>query len=166
MSIEDGDEKAREFNVNFIETSAKAGLNIKVWHPTWLPARLCLGVLLGLGWTCLILLTQCTRPRAPTDPALPHCILGRTSPTRVQALFRKIAAALPGMESVNQNKQEQAEQVGKLCGHLRVPGCIRLACWQTASVLRAAIRKGAGVRGSCAQAPGARTPRRLALMTC
>jgi Ras-related protein Rab-6A len=28
----------------------------------------------------------------------------------MQALFRKIAAALPGMESVNQNKQEQAEQ--------------------------------------------------------
>uniref|UniRef100_A0A7S3QX35 Uncharacterized protein n=1 Tax=Dunaliella tertiolecta TaxID=3047 RepID=A0A7S3QX35_DUNTE len=55
VSIEDGDEKARESNVNFIETSAKAGLNIK-------------------------------------------------------ALFRKIAAALPGMESVNQNKQEQAEQ--------------------------------------------------------
>jgi Ras-related protein Rab-6A len=29
VSIEDGDEKARDFNVNFIETSAKAGLNIK-----------------------------------------------------------------------------------------------------------------------------------------
>jgi Ras-related protein Rab-6A len=28
----------------------------------------------------------------------------------VQALFRKIAAALPGMESMNQNKQEQAEE--------------------------------------------------------
>mmetsp|Transcript_25147 Transcript_25147/g.63808 ORF Transcript_25147/g.63808 Transcript_25147/m.63808 type:complete len:212 (-) Transcript_25147:559-1194(-) len=51
VSIEEGDAKARELNVNFIETSAKAGLNIK-------------------------------------------------------ALFRKIAAALPGMESINQNKQE------------------------------------------------------------
>lgn len=30
VSIEEGDAKAREFNVNFIETSAKAGLNIKV----------------------------------------------------------------------------------------------------------------------------------------
>lgn len=30
MSIEEGDAKARELSVNFIETSAKAGLNIKV----------------------------------------------------------------------------------------------------------------------------------------
>jgi hypothetical protein len=34
VSIEEGDAKARELNVNFIETSAKAGLNIKVW-PAW-----------------------------------------------------------------------------------------------------------------------------------
>lgn len=50
MSIEEGDAKARELNVMFIETSAKAGFNIK-------------------------------------------------------ALFRKIAAALPGMESLNSSKQ-------------------------------------------------------------
>lgn len=56
VSIEEGDAKARELNVNFIETSAKAGLNIK-------------------------------------------------------ALFRKIAAALPGMESVAQKKPEQMEEV-------------------------------------------------------
>ncbi|KXZ55077.1 RABH1 protein [Gonium pectorale] len=56
VSIEEGDAKARELNVHFIETSAKAGLNIK-------------------------------------------------------ALFRKIAASLPGMESVTQNKQEQMEEV-------------------------------------------------------
>ncbi len=30
VSIEEGDAKARELNVNFIETSAKAGLNVKV----------------------------------------------------------------------------------------------------------------------------------------
>ena len=30
VSIEEGDAKAREFNVMFIETSAKAGFNIKV----------------------------------------------------------------------------------------------------------------------------------------
>lgn len=29
VSIEEGDAKAREFNVMFIETSAKAGFNIK-----------------------------------------------------------------------------------------------------------------------------------------
>mmetsp|Transcript_4397 Transcript_4397/g.7248 ORF Transcript_4397/g.7248 Transcript_4397/m.7248 type:complete len:213 (-) Transcript_4397:601-1239(-) len=53
VSIEEGDAKAREHSVNFIETSAKAGLNVK-------------------------------------------------------ALFRKIAAALPGMESLNQPKPDQA----------------------------------------------------------
>jgi len=51
VSIEEGDTKARELNVMFIETSAKAGFNIK-------------------------------------------------------ALFRKIAAALPGLEALNSNKQE------------------------------------------------------------
>ena len=30
VSIEEGEAKAREFNVMFIETSAKAGFNIKV----------------------------------------------------------------------------------------------------------------------------------------
>lgn len=56
VSVEEGDAKAREFNVHFIETSAKAGFNIK-------------------------------------------------------ALFRKIAAALPGMESVAQAKQEDMVDV-------------------------------------------------------
>lgn len=56
VSIEEGDTKAREFNVNFIETSAKAGFNIK-------------------------------------------------------ALFRKIAAALPGMETVTTTKQEDLVNV-------------------------------------------------------
>lgn len=51
VSIEEGDAKARELNVMFIETSAKAGFNIK-------------------------------------------------------ALFRKIAAALPGLEALNTNKAE------------------------------------------------------------
>jgi len=50
VSIEEGDAKARELAVMFIETSAKAGFNIK-------------------------------------------------------ALFRKIAAALPGMEALNAAKQ-------------------------------------------------------------
>eukprot|EP00798_Chlamydomonas_sp_ICE-L_P030032 gene30032-17927_t len=54
VSIEEGDAKAREFTVNFIETSAKAGLNIK-------------------------------------------------------ALFRKIAAALPGMESVKTAEMEEVK---------------------------------------------------------
>lgn len=31
VSIEEGDAKAREFSVMFIETSAKAGFNIKVY---------------------------------------------------------------------------------------------------------------------------------------
>ncbi|PRW20493.1 Ras-related RABH1e [Chlorella sorokiniana] len=57
VSIEEGDAKARELNVMFIETSAKAGFNIK-------------------------------------------------------ALFRKIAAALPGMEALNTAKQEDLASAG------------------------------------------------------
>lgn len=56
VSIEEGDTKAREFGVLFIETSAKAGFNIK-------------------------------------------------------ALFRKIAAALPGMETLSSQKQEDLVDV-------------------------------------------------------
>jgi Ras-related protein Rab-6A len=56
VSIEEGDTKAREFGVLFIETSAKAGFNIK-------------------------------------------------------ALFRKIAAALPGMEALSSQKQEDLVDV-------------------------------------------------------
>ncbi|KAK9867423.1 hypothetical protein WJX84_007103 [Apatococcus fuscideae] len=56
VSIEEGDAKAREFSVMFIETSAKAGFNIK-------------------------------------------------------ALFRKIAGALPGMESLSQRKEEDLVDV-------------------------------------------------------
>lgn len=56
VSIEEGDAKAREFNVMFIETSAKAGFNIK-------------------------------------------------------ALFRKIAAALPGLETLSSNKTEDLVDV-------------------------------------------------------
>lgn len=56
VSLEEGDSKARELSVNFIETSAKAGFNIK-------------------------------------------------------ALFRKIAAALPGMENAVANKQEELVNV-------------------------------------------------------
>ena len=52
VSIEEGDAKARELNVMFIETSAKAGFNIK-------------------------------------------------------ALFRKIAAALPGLEALNAKKPKE-----------------------------------------------------------
>ncbi|GFY80274.1 RAB GTPase homolog H1E [Actinidia rufa] len=56
VSIEEGDGKAREFGVMFIETSAKAGFNIK-------------------------------------------------------PLFRKIAAALPGMEALSSTKQEDMVDV-------------------------------------------------------
>ncbi|KAL1371042.1 hypothetical protein HN51_001266 [Arachis hypogaea] len=56
VSTEDGEEKARELNVMFIEASAKAGFNIK-------------------------------------------------------ALFRKIAAALPGMETLSSSKQDDMVDV-------------------------------------------------------
>ncbi|GAY49720.1 hypothetical protein CUMW_121260 [Citrus unshiu] len=63
VSIEEGEAKSRELNVMFIETSAKAGFNIK---------------LTGL---------------------------------LAQPLFRKIAAALPGMETLSSTKQEEMVDV-------------------------------------------------------
>jgi hypothetical protein len=54
VSLEEGDSKARELSVNFIETSAKAGFNIKVSDTLQLSAqtqhqccwaRVCLAVL-------------------------------------------------------------------------------------------------------------------------
>jgi len=56
VTIEEGDAKARELGVMFIETSAKAGFNVK-------------------------------------------------------ALFRKVAAALPGMDALNANKQDDLVDV-------------------------------------------------------
>ncbi|CAN1823433.1 Ras-related protein RABH1b [Linum perenne] len=67
VSVEEGESKAREVNVMFIETSAKAGFNIKV------PVNLLVVYL--------------------------------------QALFRKIAAALPGMETLSSTKQEDMVDV-------------------------------------------------------
>lgn len=67
VSIEEGDSKARELNVMFIETSAKAGFNIK-------------------------------------------------------ALFRKIAAALPGMEALTANKQEDLVDINLAPANAAKPG--------------------------------------------
>ncbi|CAI0420250.1 unnamed protein product [Linum tenue] len=67
VSIEEGDGKAKDFGVMFIETSAKAGFNIKVRN--------------------------------------------RTLVSLVCPLFRKIAAALPGMETLSSTKQEDMVDV-------------------------------------------------------
>lgn len=83
VSIEEGDAKARELNVMFIETSAKAGFNIK-------------------------------------------------------ALFRKIAAALPGMEALNSAKQVCAWVccAGRICVrvYVCVCGCFRCCIGGAASL--------------------------------
>lgn len=50
VSLEEGDSKARELSVNFIETSAKAGFNIKV--SVLVPCHcLCLAVTLAIFFT-------------------------------------------------------------------------------------------------------------------
>lgn len=52
VSLEEGDSKARELSVNFIETSAKAGFNIKVGtqHRQWAGARCRGGHMILGGW--------------------------------------------------------------------------------------------------------------------
>ncbi|KAG9132535.1 hypothetical protein Leryth_008448 [Lithospermum erythrorhizon] len=73
VSIEEGEAKARDFNVMFIETSAKAGFNIKAWS------------------------------------AMRYAIKPKHAISR--PLFRKIAAALPGMETLSSTKQEDMVDV-------------------------------------------------------
>ncbi|KAK8687305.1 hypothetical protein V6N13_086130 [Hibiscus sabdariffa] len=73
VSIEEGDNKAKELGVMFIETSAKAGFNIKVDD------------FVGIIFTIINL--------------------------KLQPLFRKIAAALPGMETLSSTKQEDMVDV-------------------------------------------------------
>lgn len=80
VSIEEGDQKSRELNVMFIETSAKAGFNIKV------------NQVLYFLWYCFIFQMR-------------HWWI------YLQALFRKIAAALPGMEALSAQKQEDLVDV-------------------------------------------------------
>ncbi|KHN31372.1 Ras-related protein RABH1e [Glycine soja] len=72
VSIEEGDAKSRESGIMFIETSAKAGFNIKCWRK--------------------LLVREVTYVS--------------NSP-----LFRKIAAALPGMETLSSTKQEDMVDV-------------------------------------------------------
>ncbi|KAL2234316.1 UNVERIFIED_CONTAM: Ras-related protein RABH1b [Sesamum indicum] len=71
VSIEEGEAKARDLNVMFIETSAKAGFNIKISNVAL---------------------------------SLPGFLM-------LSALFRKIAAALPGMETLSSTKQEDMVDV-------------------------------------------------------
>ena len=84
MSTEEGESKSKELNVMFIETSAKAGFNIKVRFR----------------------FLQCL-------DAFALDALVRTSRYTVimQPLFRKIAAALPGMETLSSAKQEDMVDV-------------------------------------------------------
>lgn len=83
VSIEEAEAKARELNVMFIETSAKAGFNIKVTK-----------------------IFPSPKPGLCLDPSLTYnpVLIGK-------ALFRKIAAALPGMETLSSTKQEDMVDV-------------------------------------------------------
>jgi hypothetical protein len=94
VSLEEGDAKARELAVNFIETSAKAGFNIKVGSRT--------------GPNGQAVSVQATRDTALNAVAVAYSgsatlpiarRASRPSLAFLQALFRKIAAALPGMDS-------------------------------------------------------------------
>lgn len=78
----------------FIETSAKAGFNIKVKisefciHPK------------------LMVVSQLHLPSH-----VGSCVLNAFCQSKLQPLFRKIAAALPGMETLSSTKQEDMVDV-------------------------------------------------------
>ena len=136
MSIEEGDGKAREFGVMFIETSAKAGFNIKVER------QITLWIFLIKKQRIQKFLIQLKGRYVPcwlvpyTDT---YCLLADSclssghfsidsswlnssfywsrqiwhpnSILQLQPLFRKIAAALPGMEALSSTKQEDMVDV-------------------------------------------------------
>ncbi|XP_078440209.1 ras-related protein RABH1b-like isoform X1 [Wolffia australiana] len=77
VSVDEGEGKAKEVGVMFIETSAKAGFNIKVIPFKYPPKT-----------KASIIKTQ-----------------------SLMALFRKIAASLPGMETISSAKQDEMVDV-------------------------------------------------------
>ncbi|KAL6008281.1 Ras-related protein RABH1b [Asimina triloba] len=81
VSIEEGEAKAQELGVMFIETSAKAGFNVK-----------------RSQWNC-------------------------------QALFRKIAAALPGMETLSSTKKEDLVDVNLSSTNENAHGTQQSSSW-------------------------------------
>jgi len=86
VSTDEGEAKAQEHGAMFIETSAKAGFNIKVPSPEYyfFPHYLSHAEVLH----CLSLTA--------------HQTLGGI----LQPLFRKIAGSLPGMDALSSAKQE------------------------------------------------------------
>lgn len=154
VSLEEGDSKARELSVNFIETSAKAGFNIKVSHvhqplraSTVISAaapghdsrmvEVAAGMQRSTPSQCaacfLLRLICCAIKYMPWRTQQAAVLLGQSAfgvsarmtfavrlerpvlflhcACHVQALFRKIAAALPGMENAVANKQEELVNV-------------------------------------------------------
>lgn len=124
MSIEEGDAKAREFSVMFIETSAKAGFNIKVsmheLSETQLSGQAECSTCTGISRNaCMIVGRNAAWWSADMPEHLENftnCCKAQYSIVMhlhayLQALFRKIAAALPGMESLSTQKQEDLVDV-------------------------------------------------------
>lgn len=96
MSIEEGEARAKELGVLFIETSAKAGYNVKQVF-TWFSFRVpCHPDAHRLSCSCA-LYSDCPA-RRPTlaDPVLPQL---------TRQLFRRIASSLPGMETTEPAKE-------------------------------------------------------------
>ncbi|KAJ6712000.1 GTP-BINDING PROTEIN RAB6 [Salix purpurea] len=139
VSIEEGEAKARDLNVMFIETSAKAGFNIKFQPDIVLMSTLSSGrdpYLSGIsekegnlidGLPIFQLAISRRRPSLPNNMHLMGSLHvwdikekerksdGWASHLSVshllKPLFRKIAAALPGMEALSSAKQEDMVDV-------------------------------------------------------
>lgn len=85
VSLDEGDARARDLGVMFIETSARAGFNIKVTKIFFYV--ICFSIGSNLLFNHIYLFVK------------------------MQPLFRKIAAALPGMETLSSAKQEDMVDV-------------------------------------------------------
>jgi hypothetical protein len=97
VSIEEGDAKAREFNVNFIETSAKAGLNVKVRCAR---VRRLGWVVLDIGHSlqaqAMVVTAGMIQGRVTAHHVLAKlCVFDHTPPRGGTALLLRCAGAVP-----------------------------------------------------------------------
>ncbi|KAK1800775.1 hypothetical protein P4O66_005961 [Electrophorus voltai] len=110
VAIEEGEKKAKELNVMFIETSAKAGYNVKqVSVGVSLPPSVSVAAASAVTRAPCPGQRQITTEEGEQRANEMNVLFIETSAKtghNVKQLFRRVAAALPGMESTQEKSRE------------------------------------------------------------
>uniref|UniRef100_A0AAV2JAM6 Ras-related protein Rab-6A n=1 Tax=Knipowitschia caucasica TaxID=637954 RepID=A0AAV2JAM6_KNICA len=112
VSIEEGERKAKELNVMFIETSAKAGYNVKQVRSV--SRALDLYMLVSLLTDQQHLIIQITTEEGEQRAKEMNVLFIETSAKtgyNVKQLFRRVAAALPGMDATQDKSREDMIEI-------------------------------------------------------